>query len=195
MSFISESELSQYRSRTKTFSADNIVSLNESQSIDKTKPMIFLSHKHDEFTILQDVVGFFQNEGINVYVDWMDPNMPAYTNAETAHKLKQKIKIADKFILVATQDAINSKWCNWELGLGDVHKYIDNIALFPIDRNRQSFYGAEYLKIYPRIEYQNGYTKYIGGAYIPQGYYVIYPAGKDGNSSIYTLSEWLRKKS
>ena len=194
MSYISESQLSQYRLRTKTFSADNIVNLNESYSRDKTKPMIFLSHKHDEFSILQDVIAFLNNEGVDVYVDWMDPSMPAYTNAETAHKLKQSIKVADKFILVATPNAINSKWCNWELGLGDAAKYIDNIALFPVNRDSQSFYGSEYLRIYPRIEFQNGTTKYVSGAYIPKGYYVIYPADKDGNSTLFSLKDWLKTK-
>ena len=77
--------------------------------------------------------------------------MPAYTNAETAHKLKQKIEVADKFILVATPNAINSKWCNWELGLGDAAKYKEHIALLPINRTYENFRGAEYLKIYPYI--------------------------------------------
>lgn len=194
MSYISESQLSQYRRRTETFSADNIVNLNESLSRDKTRPMVFLSHKHGEFSILQDVIAFLRNEGIDVYVDWMDSSMPAYTNAETAHKLKQKIKVSDKFILVATPDAINSKWCNWELGLGDVEKYIDNIALFPVNKSSQSFYGAEYLRIYPRIEYQDGTTKYTGGAYISKGYYVIYPADRDGNSFLFSLKDWMKRK-
>lgn len=193
MSFISESELSQYRSRTKTFSADNIANLNENQSRDKTKPMIFLSHKHDEYTILQDVVGFLGNEGINVYVDWMDPNMPTYTNAETAHKLKQKIKIADKFILIATEDAINSKWCNWELGLGDAAKYIQHIALIPINRTNKSFKGYEYLSIYPYIDYENGYNKYVNGNYISKGYYVKTPLS-NGRHTLTPLKEWLAKK-
>lgn len=193
MSFISESELSQYRSRTKTFSADNIVSLNESQSIDKAKPMIFLSHKHDENTILQDVVGFLENEGINVYIDWMDPNMPAHTNTETAHKLKEKIKIADKFILVATEDAINSKWCNWELGLGDAAKYIKNIALFPINKTNQSFKGYEYLSIYPYIDFEDGSKKYNNGNYIPKGYYVKTPI-KNNMLNLVPIKEWLRLK-
>ena len=70
------------------FSADNIVNLNESHS----RPMVFLSHKHDEQETLQDVVAFLKQEGVDVYVDWMDPSMPAYTNAGTAHSLKQKIK-------------------------------------------------------------------------------------------------------
>lgn len=192
MSFISESQLSNYRIRTKTFSKDNIAGLHESSSRDKAKPMIFLSHKHDEASLLQDVIAFLKNEGVDIYVDWMDEDMPVHTSAETASRLKEKIKKADKFILLATQEAINSKWCNWELGLGDAAKYIENIALFPINRTYQSFSGSEYLGIYPRIEYQDGTTTYTGGNFIPRGYYVIYPA-INGSSTIYTLKYWLTK--
>lgn len=193
MSFISESQLANYRSETKTFSADNIVNLNESYSRDTTKPMIFLSHKHDEFSILQDVIAFLKDEGVDVYIDWMDPNMPAYTNAETAHKLKRSIKVADKFILIATPSAINSKWCNWELGLGDAEKYIENIALLPINRNNENFKGAEYLAIYPFIDYENGTNKYMDERSITKGYYVKYrlPAG---NHRLEPLKDWLRSK-
>lgn len=191
MSFISESQLANYRSRTKTFSADNLINLSENYFRDKSRTMVFLSHKHDEYTILQDAIAFLKDEGVDIYVDWMDASMPAYTNAETAHKLKEKIKVSDKFILVATQNAINSKWCNWELGLGDAAKYIQNIALLPINKSNQSFYGAEYLKIYPWIEYQDGTTQYTGGAYIPKGYYVFYPE-KDGSNRLFPLKEWLK---
>ena len=79
MSFISESQLSSYRRRTKIFSANDIINLNESYY--RTRPMVFLSHKHDEQETLQDVVAFLKEEGVDVYVDWMDPSMPAYTNA------------------------------------------------------------------------------------------------------------------
>ena len=194
MSFINEFQLSQYRQKTKTFSADNIVNLNESYSRDKNKPMVFLSHKHDEFSILQDVIAFLKDVGVNIYVDWMDESMPKNTNATTALKLKEKIETCDKFILVATQSAIDSKWCNWELGLGDAAKYINNIALFPINKSSQSFYGSEYLRIYPRIEYQDGTTKYTSGFYIPSGYCIIYPVDESGNSIIYSLKDWLKRK-
>ena len=66
---------------------------------------------------------------------------------KTAVKLKEKIKASNKFILVATTNAINSKWCNWELGLGDAEKYFKDIALLPIDRTYESYKGAEYLLI------------------------------------------------
>lgn len=193
MSFISETQLSGYRRRTNMFSADNIVNLNESFYRDKSRPMVFLSHKHDEQDILQDVVAFLKEEGVDVYVDWMDSSMPAYTNAETAHSLKQKIKIADKFILVATPNAINSKWCNWELGLGDAAKYKEHIALLPIDKTYETFKGAEYLAIYPYIDYEDGNSKYINGSYIQKGYYVKYRLD-NGNEQLTPLKRWLKAK-
>ena len=191
MSFISESQLSSYRRRTKMFSADDIVKLNESYN--RTRPMVYLTHKHDEQETLQDVVAFLKEEGVDVYVDWMDSSMPAYTNAETAHKLKQKIEVADKFILVATPNAINSKWCNWELGLGDAAKYKEHIALLPINKTYQTFKGAEYLAIYPYIDYENGNNKYIDDRYIQRGYYVKYKLD-NGNTGLTPLKDWLKSK-
>lgn len=192
MSFITESQLANYRSSYKTFSKSDVVTLNESSSRDKTKPMVFLSHKHDELSILQDVLAFLKAEGVDLYVDWMDDDMPAYTNATTALRLKEKIKAANKFILVATPSAINSKWCNWELGLGDAAKYIENISLFPINRTSQNFSGAEYLRIYPYIELEDGSGRYLNGATILKGYYVKTPL-KNGNTRLTPLKEWLKK--
>lgn len=191
MSYISEYQLSNYRNKTGTFSADNLIILSKSSSRDTNRPMIFLSHKHDEFSIMQDVIAFLKNEGVDVYVDWMDPAMPSYTNAETAHKLKEKIKASDKFILVATQDAINSKWCNWELGLGDAAKYIKNIALLPINKSNQSFRGYEYLSIYPYIDFEDGSGKYNNGNDIPKGYYVKTPI-ENNMVNLVLLKQWLR---
>jgi hypothetical protein len=192
MSYITESQLANYRSRTKTFSKNDVVTLNESSSRDKTKPTIFLSHKHEELTILQDVIAFLNAEGVEIYVDWMDEDMPAYTNAKTALRLKEKIKVSNKFILVATPNAINSKWCNWELGLGDAAKYIEHIALFPINRTTQNFSGTEYLRIYPYIEYENGNGKYLNDLTIPKGYYVKTPL-ENGNIRLTSLKDWLKR--
>lgn len=191
MSFINESQLSNYRVSKKTFSKSDLIDLNESQSRDKTKPMVFLSHKHDEINILQGATGFLKEEGFDIYLDWMDEDMPAYTNDETAKKLKLKIKVANKFILLATPNAINSKWCNWELGLGDAAKYIEHIALLPIDMTTQSFKGAEYLKIYPYIEFENGNGKYQNGSNIIRGYYVKTKL-ENSKTRLTPLKEWLK---
>ena len=91
---------------------------------------VFLSHKHDDLDELKGLIGFLEKTyGIRCYIDSRDPNMPESTTGETAKQLKDRIKICDKFILLATNGAISSKWCNWELGYGDSQKYPNNIAI------------------------------------------------------------------
>ena len=67
--------------------------------------------------------------------------------------------------MLATEGAIASKWCNWELGFGDAHRYIENIAIMPItEKRRESFSGSEYLQIYPVIK--SDYEYILSGCYV-----------------------------
>lgn len=142
---------------------------------------IFLSHKHSEKDIIEQVIVLLAKLGVYVYVDWMDNAMPAYTNEFTAKRIKQKIAEMDKFILLATESAIASKWCNWELGIGDVHKYFKNIAIMPITNKEDGvFSGNEYLQIYPIITSEYYYS--IGS------YYVEFDGKK------IKLEEWIKQK-
>jgi hypothetical protein len=106
--------------------------------------------------------------------------MPKKTSDETALIIRERIKQCDRFILLASNDAIESKWCNWELGYGDAYKYRNNIAIMPItDVRGGAFSGSEYLQIYPIIK-----TKY---EFTSGEYYVI-----DGNTEV-SLKDWLNK--
>ena len=140
---------------------------------------VFLSHKHDEAKELKDTIALLHSLGVSVYVDWMDEAMPSTTSGKTAERIKQKIKANKKFILLATDAAIASKWCNWELGYGDAHKYSHNIALFPVAENDGTWKGNEYLQIYPFVEYD----KLL---YMPI-YFV-----KHGTTRV-SLADWLRR--
>lgn len=102
-------------------------------SLYSRKTTVFISHKHDELQELKGVLGFLQKwYDVKTYIDSRDPSMPHITTAETATNLKARIKKCDKFILLATNAAIDSKWCNWELGYGDAQKFKTHIALFPL---------------------------------------------------------------
>ena len=118
-----------------------------------TKIGIFLSHSHKDKNLIKEAIAFFKAINVSVYVDWMDEGMPEKTSGITAVKIKSKIIANEKFILLATNDAVISKWCNWELGIGDTHKFSkDNLAILPLSENSGSWYRNEYLQIYPRIE-------------------------------------------
>jgi hypothetical protein len=108
----------------------------------------------------------------------MDSSMPPATNPTTANNLKAKIRSSRKFILLASDDAIESKWCNWELGLGDAAKYIEHIAILPAGTRGKNWKGNEYLGIYPVITSQ---YEYLSGTY-----YVEF-----GSNQV-PLDQWLR---
>ena len=142
------------------------------------KVSIFLSHKHDEIQELDGAISFLKQFGVQVYVDWLDAGMPENTSGATATRIKEKIKENKKFVFLATENAITSKWCNWELGHGDAEKYVEHIAVLPVKNSHSNFSGSEYLQIYPYI-YQSDATA--------DSYFVRFPDG-----SLKTLNAWLK---
>jgi hypothetical protein len=145
---------------------------------------VFLSHAHTDKDVVEQAVSFFRGFNISVYVDWLDETMSDKPTGVTALKIKSKILSNDKFIFLATNAAVASKWCNWEVGVGDVYKLVnDKICILPLADNSGQWLGNEYLQIYPRIE---SVTNTTNGIY--EGIFRLnYPDGK----SVW-LDEWLK---
>lgn len=164
-----------------------------------TKTKVFLSHKHDDLEDLKGLIGFLEMEyNVQVYIDSMDKEMQnRKTDGETAMRIKDVIKSSEKFILLATDKAVESKWCNWELGFGDAYQFKDHIAIFPVkDKNvtEEDYKGHEYMSIYPLILYYDGKECYYNtNKPIPKGYYYGY-INENNRYSIIPLKEWLSRK-
>ena len=161
------------------------------------KTTIFLSHKHSDLTDVQEVAGLtelFEKHGAIVYIDTMDYSLPGQTSGETAMRIKDIIKNSHKFVLAATKSAIESYWCNWELGIGDIYKFNKHIAIIPIKEQGEkdeNYKGNEYLQIYPRLSYNEAFTNKWGQSF-DAGYYIEQPKNKEGVVMIERLSVWLR---
>ena len=213
----------------KKLSSHKFVSLNEekenrikgiknfSKGNSNDKPIVFLSHKHDELWALEHTIELIKNCGIDLYIDWMDEEMPKKTCSKTAEKIKEKIKTCDRFVFIGTEGAIASKWCNWELGIGDVNKSANlHIAVLPVKKDYNDYSGNEYLELYPTIQYQDGNGGYIikekrdntdifvlpidNGAdkiigKIPAGYYlqILYEDTENTAFIQIKLEEWFKK--
>lgn len=158
--------------------------VNESRIFSKTTSItsIFLSHSHTDKDVIEQAKIFFENLGISVYVDWADKTMPESPSGVTAQKIKNQIITGnDKFVLLATNNAVASKWCNWEVGIADPFRLPNKkIALLPLADNSGTWNGNEYLQIYPRIERSSTNLN---------EYYVWYPDG-----TLETISTWLNRK-
>lgn len=173
--------ISEGKAELRTFSEGN-------------KLNVFMSHRHDEENLVRYIKTILESLNSKVYIDWEDASMPPNPNGDTARKLKEKIRKLDKFIYVASNGAINSKWCNWELGYGDAYKSgSDKIVIFPV-RNEYEWKGSEYLKIYPRIVFIPDLYKILRNDNMNFGnpaigkYWVVYP-----NDDKVELINWLQK--
>ena len=181
MSILSKSRLTALtasRPGYRTFSEVLNEVKNERRPLAETT--IFLSHSHEDLKdgSVDKTIVFLRNLGIRIYIDSHDSSMPPLTNADTANKIKRAVTDNRKFIFLATNNSIKSRWCNWELGFGDAKKYINHIALFPLSEDSGSWQGNEYLRIYPRIE------ETTQGSNI---YRVMYPDGKQ-----LSVTDWLK---
>ncbi len=111
---------------------------------------VFLSHSHKDKEIAKGLIFMLAREGVSVYVDWEDSELPEKPGRETANKIKRVIKGSDLFLLLATDNALNSKWVPWELGVADEAKGTARIILAATED--ASSKGSEYLDIYRRVE-------------------------------------------
>lgn len=189
-------EQGAFKSFSDVYLSASRIPIYEFSQYTPRRTTVFISHKHDDLDDLKGVLGFLEKSyGVKVYIDSRDPAMPPTTSSATATKLKDRIKKCDKFLLLATNSAIESKWCNWELGFGDANKYQEHIALFPLKpqgTTDDAYKGSEYLQIYPYIRYFDGTERYKGIQQIRRGYYVVFPES-DTNNPL-SLDMWFKRR-
>ena len=141
-------QVSGYQSLGEARSFEN--SLRKSAA---SQPKIFLSHSHaDSTTHVLWAIRFLKKIGVDAFIDWLDPAMPKTTDANTALLLREKIGSCQKFILLATPNALSSRWVPWELGYADSKKGFEHIAILPIRDDGREYVGNEYVRVYPSIE-------------------------------------------
>lgn len=143
-----------------------------------TVATVFLSHSHQDADLVEPAILLLASQGVQVYVDWKDPTMPAMTSPETAARIKERIGACRKFVVLGTNNAVKSRWIPWELGISDSRNGLANIAVLPVVEQYRNWEGHEYIGIYARMETAS------------DGRWAVFPAGQ--NTGVY-LEYWLRQ--
>jgi len=117
-----------------------------------SRTRVFLSHRHNDEKMVLAIKGYLYEQGIDAYIDWLDPEMPKNTNIETAKNIKERIKESKRFILLATPNSAQSIWIPWELGLADGIKGMSSIAIMPITTDPYNWKEREYYGIYNTLK-------------------------------------------
>lgn len=149
MAYITESMLRSYATDRSMMEKASLYIQRAAISGVKT---IFLSHSHHDEILVKGFINYLGSLGINVYVDWQDSDMPKTTNRETAEKIKKQIAKNSFFLVLATNNALSSRWVPWEIGVADqVKQNHDKIGIIPVVDDTGQFKGNEYLQLYKRI--------------------------------------------
>lgn len=112
---------------------------------------IFLSHSHTDKELAKGLKNYLLSLGIDLYIDWLDASMPKETNRETANKIKNRITQSDHVLVLCTNNAVNSKWVPWEIGVADIQKSPTGVSIIPVVDSSGRFEGNEYLQLYNRV--------------------------------------------
>lgn len=113
---------------------------------------VFLSHSHADRELALGLQRLLASRGLSLYLDWQDAEMPPSPNRDTAERIKARIGLSDFFLLLATSNAMNSRWVPWEIGVADSRKASDHIIVVPVRDSSGRYHGNEYLQLYSRLE-------------------------------------------
>lgn len=124
---------------------------NLNEAIAAGKDTAFLCHSHKDRDLAIGLKVLLKEHGWDLYIDWMDDELPTAPTTVTANKLKQKIGELNWFLFLATANSIKSRWCPWEIGFADARKVNERIVIIPTEDETGAWHGNEYLQLYRRI--------------------------------------------
>jgi hypothetical protein len=127
----------------------HIVNFNEALAC--SKRTAFLCHSHKDKDLVEGLQVLLSENGMELYVDWQDHEMPDSPNKKTADYIKLRITVFDWFFFLATPNSTQSRWCPWEIGIADCKKEADKIFIIPTTDYSGNWYGNEYLQLYQQI--------------------------------------------
>ncbi|PKO78278.1 MAG: hypothetical protein CVU21_04210 [Betaproteobacteria bacterium HGW-Betaproteobacteria-15] len=131
----------------------------------------FLCHSHKDRDLALGLQQWLKEQGMELYIDWLDSCMPEIPDGTTADRIRTVIKGADVFFFLATNDSMASRWCPWELGFADGVKRNEQISVIATHDASGKYYGNEYLQLYRRIDQATGSNAlywYPKGSHSPQ---------------------------
>jgi hypothetical protein len=113
---------------------------------------IFLSHNHLDKAAVLGLKTLLERSGYAVYVDSeSDPQLdPNKVNALTVEVVRRRLRGSRSLLYATSENAAESKWMAWELGLGD--GLGKRVAIVPVIGATGALATREFLLVYPEVQ-------------------------------------------
>lgn len=119
---------------------------------DATEKMydVFISHSHRDRERAHALFGQLAAWGISAYVDIEDMPLSALPDPDLAESLVEKLRKCRLLVFAFSEEAADSRWMPWELGLA--HGVIGRAVLWPFTTGAlQAKATQEYLHLYEAL--------------------------------------------
>lgn len=181
---LSETRIRLAAEEAKRQRLDEYYRMNSVRFSTATTYDLFISHSFRDRDIVIGLSHLFTSAGYKVYIDWIDDGNLDRKNVtqETASLIKRRINCSLGLSYISTSNSVISKWCPWELGVGDGRH--GKVCILPI--MNVPFNGQEYLGLYPYLEY----SQVLG-----QSRYEFWVYDQNDHNRYRVLSEWLKGES
>jgi len=108
---------------------------------------VFISHSHRDQKNAEALRDQLTRRKISAYVDFADTALSKLPNAELATRLIEKLRMCRLLVFAFSEEAVNSRWMPWELGLA--HGIIGRVVLWPFtEQALRAKATQEYLHLY-----------------------------------------------
>lgn len=126
----------------------------------RSKPVVFLSHKSEDKDYVEAVGNYIMNAGIDIYLDKNDFNLQRAVKDEDPVKvtecIQEGISNSDYILCFVSQNTVKSWWVPYEIGYGKkANKGIDTLV------RKDVTYIPDYLQIENTIENISEINEYI----------------------------------
>ena len=112
---------------------------------------VFLSHSHRDEARTQELAALLREWEIDVFVDVDDAMLAQLPDMELPDRLVGKLRRCRVLLFAFSEDAVDSRWMPWELGLA--HGVVGRVLLWPFtERALQAKERQEYLHLYEALD-------------------------------------------
>lgn len=167
-------------SRVKNSSYIKELMEKRNRAIIASETSVYISFDPGDEESMVSVLLLLDSAGVKIYPVWSDPGVISVQESNEFDLLRKSIARCSKFIFIASENALKSNRCNWELGIGDGLRYPDNIAVMPVTEQRGATWSCpDYLQTYPMMVTDNDF--FIGEFFI------------ESTEKKISLTDWLRQ--
>ncbi len=152
-------------SRVKNPDYPRVLMERKNRATDNSEISVFVSYDPGDEEAMLSVLLLLDSAGVKICPVLPGSLVTSGQGSDKDDSVRKNIARCSRFVFIATDNAMRSPRCNWELGIGDGLMTPANIAVMPVTEQRGATWSCpDHLLAYPMLVTDNDF--FIGEFFI-----------------------------